>query len=96
MAHTVASKIMAPRITLAARIRVVPQYSGHKHYQSFSVYFHKADLGEKRACLILGRVDGCLIALGTDGTLKTDKGKSATTSQVLTNHRTVDRMLTVA
>ena len=57
LAHRIASKIMAPRITLATRIRVVMQYSVPKSYQSFSVYFDKADLGEKCACVILESVD---------------------------------------
>lgn len=47
----------------------VMEYSGHKSYQSFSVYLHKTDMGERRACLILEGVDH---SLTTSGALKTD------------------------
>lgn len=74
----------------------VMEYSGHKSYQSFSIYLHKTDLGEKRACLILESVDGFLTALEPDGTLKTNEGQGAATAQTLTNHRSADRSRSVA
>lgn len=39
--HLLANGVDAP---------TVMEYSGHKSYQSFSVYLHKTDMGEKRAC----------------------------------------------
>jgi integrase len=41
--HLLANGVDAP---------TVMEYSGHKSYRSFSVYLHKTDLGEERACLI--------------------------------------------
>lgn len=77
--HLLANGVDAP---------TVMEYSGHKSYQSFSVYLHKTDMGEKRACLILEAVDHLLTTSRTDGTLKTHQHASAATVQPLQNHRT--------
>jgi len=85
--HLLANGVDAP---------TVMEYSGHKSYQSFSVYLHKTDLGEKRACLILEGVDGILTGLGPDGTLESDETETGVIPQVVTNHRNVDRLRSVA
>ena len=46
--HLLANGVDAP---------TVMEYSGHKSFQSFSVYLHKTDLARSRACLILESVD---------------------------------------
>jgi len=56
--------------------------------QSFSVYLHKTDPGEKRACLILEIVDQLLTTSGTLGTDENAEAQSAANAQTLTNHRT--------
>ena len=66
----------------------VMQLSGHKSYQSFSVYLHRTDLGEKRDCLILEIVDQLLTTSGTLGTDENAEAQSAANAQTLTNHRT--------
>lgn len=75
--HLLANGVDAP---------TVMQLSGHKSYQSFSVYLHKTDLGEKRACLILEKVDHFLTTLGTDEALKTKRTKNDATVYPLQNH----------
>jgi integrase len=65
----------------------VMQLSGHKSYQSFSVYLHKTDLGEKRACLILEKVDHFLTTSGALKTDRADEGQNAAIRQTLTNQR---------
>lgn len=77
--HLLASGLDAP---------TVMQLSGHKSYQSFSVYLHKTDLGEKRACLILEAVDRFLTTSGALKTNGTDEPQLAPTVQTLTNHGT--------
>src|SRR6185295_9594137 len=72
--HLLANGVDAP---------TVMEYSGHKSYQSFSVYLHKTDLGEKRACLILEGVDHLLTALGPERALKTTGGQSAASAHPL-------------
>ena len=72
------------------------QLSGHKSYQSFSVYLHKTDLGEKRACLILEKVDPLLTTLGTDEALKTKRTKNEATVYPLQNHRNEGLLRSVA
>lgn len=72
------------------------EYSGHKSYQSFSVYLHKTDLGEKRACLILESVDGFLTALGPERALKATGGQSAASAHPLQNHKNEDQSRSVA
>ncbi len=85
--HLLASGVDAP---------TVMEYSGHKSYQSFSVYLHKTDLGEKRACLILESVDGFLTALGPERALKTTGGQSAASAHPLQNHKNEDQSRSVA
>jgi hypothetical protein len=45
------------------------------------------DIGEKRACLILEKVDHLLTTLGTDEALKTKRTKNGATVYPLQNHR---------
>jgi len=85
--HLLANGVDAP---------TVMEYSGHKSYQSFSVYLHKTDLGQKRACLILEGVDGILTGIETHGALKAAEGQSAGTPQTLTDHRTQGLLRSVA
>lgn len=77
--HLLANGVDAP---------TVMEYSGHKSYQSFSVYLHKTDLGEKRACLILEGVDGILTGSETNEALGAREGQSAAVLKPLTDHRT--------
>lgn len=74
----------------------VMEYSGHKSFQSFSVYLHKTDMGEKRACLILEGVDHLLTTSGALKTNRTDGNASAAPAQLLQNHKNVDRKRSVA
>ena len=85
--HLLANGVDAP---------TVMEYSGHKSYQSFSVYLHKTEIGEKRACLIVESVDHFLT---TSGALKTDgtqENASGATVYPLQNHRSADRMRSLA
>jgi hypothetical protein len=59
------------------------EYSGHKSFQSFSVYLHKTDMGEKRACLILESVDHLLTTSGTLKANRTNENANAATAQPL-------------
>lgn len=61
--HLLANAVDAP---------TVMQYSGHKSFQSFSVYLHKTEMGDKRACLILEEVDHFLTTSGALKTLQTN------------------------
>jgi hypothetical protein len=57
-------------------------------HQSFSVYLHKTDMGEKRACLILESVDHLLLT--TSGAVKTNRTvqhASAASAHPLQNHK---------
>jgi len=69
------------------------EYSGHKSFQSFSVYLHKTDLGEKRACLILESVGRLLttLRLTTNRTEETASGGPVHHPQI---HRNAGRMRT--
>jgi integrase len=77
--HLLASGVDAP---------TVMEYSGHKSYQSFSVYLHKTDMGEKRACLIVETIDHFLT---TSGALKTD-GTNQPTSDARPHPLQTDRI----
>lgn len=77
--HLLANGVDAP---------TVMEYSGHKSFQSFSVYLHKTDMGEKRACLILEGVDHLLT---TSGALKTD-GTNQPTSDAMPHPLQIDRI----
>jgi hypothetical protein len=72
------------------------EYSGHKSYQSFSVYLHKTDMGERRACLTLEAVDGLLTTSGELKTNRTDENASGATVYPLQNYRSADRMRSLA
>ncbi len=76
--HLLANGVDAP---------TVMEYSGHKSYQSFSVYLHKTDLGEKRACLILESVDHLLTTSGALKTNRTVENASAASPHPLQNHK---------
>lgn len=76
--HLLANGVEAP---------TVMEYSGHKSYQSFSVYLHKTDLGEKRACLILESVDHLLTTSGALKTNRTVENASAASAHPLQNHK---------
>jgi integrase len=85
--HLLANGVDAP---------TVMEYSGHKSYQSFSVYLHKTDMGEKRACLILESVDHLLTTSGALKTNRTDESANAASAHPLTNHKNADRTRSVA
>ena len=85
--HLLANGVDAP---------TVMEYSGHKSFQSFSVYLHKTDLGEKRACLILESVDHLLTTSGPLKTNRTDETTSAAKVYPLQNHKSADRTQSVA
>jgi integrase len=74
--HLLANGVDAP---------TVMEYSGHKSYQSFSVYLHKTDLGEKRACIILEGVDHLLTTSGALKTNRTVENASAASAHPLQN-----------
>jgi integrase len=74
----------------------VMEYSGHKSYQSFSVYLHKTEMGEKRACLILESVDHLLTTSGALKTNRTDGTTTAAPVHPLQNHRNEDLSRSVA
>jgi integrase len=85
--HLLASGVDAP---------TVMEYSGHKSYQSFSVYLHKTDMGEKRACLTLEAVDHLLTTSGALKTNGTDENANGATVYPLQNHRSADPKRSVA
>jgi hypothetical protein len=66
----------------------VMEYSRRKGYPSFSVYLHKTEWGEKRACLIVETVDHFLSTSGAPKTNGAEETTSAAMPEVLTNHRT--------
>jgi integrase len=74
----------------------VMEYSGHKSYQSFSVYLHKTDLGEKRACLILESIDGFLTGCELNQNGQNDQNATAQPVNPLQNHKNADRTRSVA
>jgi integrase len=74
----------------------VMEYSGHKSFQSFSVYLHKTDMGEKRACLIVETVDHFLTTSGALKTNGTEETTSAAMVYPLQTHRSADRMRSLA
>ena len=85
--HLLANGVDAP---------TVMEYSGHKSFQSFSVYLHKTDLGEKRACLTLETVDRFLTTSGALKTNRTNENATAASAHPLQNHKNEDRSLSVA
>jgi integrase len=74
----------------------VMEYSGHKSFQSFSVYLHKTEMGEKRACLIVETVDHFLTTSGALKTNGAEETPSAASVYPLQNHRSVGRIRSVA
>jgi integrase len=72
--HLLANGVDAP---------TVMEYSGHKSYESFSLYLHKTDLGEKRARLILGNVDGLLTDRESEENVQNDSNETASPAKAL-------------
>jgi len=85
--HLLANGVDAPSVM---------EYSGHKSYQSFSVYLHKTDMGERRACLTLEIVDRFLTTSGALKTHGTHQVTSAATAHPLQNHKNADLSRSVA
>jgi hypothetical protein len=74
----------------------VMEYSGHKSFQRLSVYLHKTDMGEKRACLILESVDHLLTTSGALKPNRTDESAKAASAHPLQNHKNEDQSRSVA